>query len=137
MNPTKSKLDELLADEENRRDFVKQELAFAATELISELMEKEEVSKADLAKRIGKSRAYVTQLLSGARNMTMHTLADLSFALGYVVELHIQPAHQEKECTAYFTASAMPVCIATQFVSQGQAERPSPSLSACAIPLAA
>src|SRR5947199_10431683 len=80
---SKSKLDEYLADEENRREFIKESLAFDATELVSELMEKEDISKADLAKRIGKSRAYVTQLLSGARNMTLHTLADLSLAIGY------------------------------------------------------
>ena len=50
-------------------------------------MEKEDVTKAELAKRLGKSKAFVTQMLSGSRNMTIHTLADVAFVLGYKIEL--------------------------------------------------
>jgi transcriptional regulator with XRE-family HTH domain len=90
----KSMLDEFLEDRQNRREFVREELAFAATELVSELMEKEGISKAELAKRIGKSKAYVTQVLSASRNMTMHTLAELAYVLGYRIELRASPAVQ-------------------------------------------
>jgi hypothetical protein len=65
--------------------------------------------------------------------MTMHTLADLCFVLGYVIELHTSPAHQVRGCTAYFTASAIPVSVS----KQGQAEGLGPYLSISAIPLAA
>lgn len=53
----------------------------SATELICELMQKKNVSRADLAKRIGKSKAFITQVLHGTRNMTLRTLADLAGAL--------------------------------------------------------
>lgn len=53
-------------------------------------MEGGDVRKAYLAKRIGKSKAFVTQLL-GARNMTTHTLADLAFALEHRIEIEASP----------------------------------------------
>ena len=88
---TKSSVEELLETEHGQCEFAKEELAFEATELIAELMEKKHVSKAELAQRIGKSKAYVTQVLSGSRNITMHTLAGLTFALGHKVRLTAAP----------------------------------------------
>jgi transcriptional regulator with XRE-family HTH domain len=54
-------------------------------------MRDEKVNKTDLADRVGTSKSHVTNLLSGSRNMTMHTLADLTFALGYKVEIKATP----------------------------------------------
>lgn len=82
----KDKFEEFMADDERRRLYERESLAFDAAEIISVLMEEKEVSKAELARRVGKSRADITQLLSGARNMTIHTLADLAFALGTRLE---------------------------------------------------
>ena len=87
MNYTNNSVDELQQTDEGKREFAKEELAYSATELIAELMDSEGVSKAELATRIGKSKAHVTQILSGSRNMTMHTLAEFTFALGYTVKL--------------------------------------------------
>ncbi len=66
-------------------------LMFEATELISELLEAQEVSRKELADRLGKSKGYVTQVLAGDRNMTLKTLADLAFALGRRIELGAVP----------------------------------------------
>lgn len=59
-------------------------------------MQNEKVSRAGLAKRIGKSKAFVTQLLSGSRNMTLHTFADLAFALGHKIEIAPAPLKKRK-----------------------------------------
>lgn len=88
---TRSSYEVFLDDAENRRIFEQESLAIEATELISELMEKQDVKKADLAKEIGKSKAFVTQVLGGSRNMTMHTFADFAFALGHRVVLSASP----------------------------------------------
>jgi DNA-binding Xre family transcriptional regulator len=40
-----------------------------------------DISKQELARKLGKSKSHVTQLLSGARNMTLGTLSDICFAL--------------------------------------------------------
>ena len=54
-----------------------------ATEEILQLMDREGISKADLARELGKSKAYVTQALSGGRNMTLRTLAAFAWACHY------------------------------------------------------
>ncbi len=70
-----------------RRLSRQEQLLFDATELVSRAMEDEGVSRSELARRIGKSKAYVTQVLRGKNNMTLRTLSDLVDALGYAVEL--------------------------------------------------
>lgn len=59
-----------------------EDLIIAVTEAIAAEMHRQGKTKADLATHLGKSKAYVTQLLCGSRNMTLRTLADIAFALG-------------------------------------------------------
>ncbi|MEX2219795.1 MAG: helix-turn-helix transcriptional regulator [Phycisphaerales bacterium] len=42
----------------------------------------EEISRADLAARLGRSRGFVTKILSGSHNFTLATLADVFRVLG-------------------------------------------------------
>ncbi len=60
--------------------FEQERAVMLATEEILQLMEREGISKADLARALGKSKAYVTQALSGGRNMTLRTLAAFAWA---------------------------------------------------------
>ena len=87
----KDKFQEFVSVERRRRLYERESLAFDATELISRLMEEKKITKAELARRIGKTRGYVTQLLSGSRNMTVYTLADLALALDSRIELKPRP----------------------------------------------
>ena len=48
---------------------------------IEKLMEDQGVSKAELARRLGVNRAYITQLLDGQTNMTLKKIADVMLAL--------------------------------------------------------
>ncbi len=91
MGRHKSSVDELIESDVGRCEFVKHELALEATEKISALMEVSNVTKSELARRTGNSKAYITQVLAGSRNVTVHTLAALAFALGYRIELHATP----------------------------------------------
>jgi transcriptional regulator with XRE-family HTH domain len=68
-------------DAEYERLLAEEALILDATELISELMQAKGITRAELAKQIGKTRGFVTQVLSGNRNMTLRTLADLAHAL--------------------------------------------------------
>lgn len=63
----------------------------STTELLILLMNKDNVTRADLARRLGKSKSFVTQALSGSRNMTLRTLSDIAHALGYRVEVSFVP----------------------------------------------
>lgn len=54
----------------------------SVTAAILEEMKAQEISKVELANRIGKGKAFVSQVLNGSRNMTLKTLADFAWALG-------------------------------------------------------
>jgi transcriptional regulator with XRE-family HTH domain len=70
----------------NKADYerllAQERLILDATEAIVGLLEDQKVSRQELARRLGKSKGFVSQLLSGERNMTLRTLADLGYALG-------------------------------------------------------
>jgi len=65
-----------------KRAYAREELVYNVTEDILIALEDLEVSKKELARRLGKSRSFVTQILSGARNMTLGSLSDICVALG-------------------------------------------------------
>lgn len=90
----KTQYDVLMENPEFRKQLSVDTLVAEASELIARLMAKENLSKADLARRLNRSRAWVTQLLSGRTNMTIRTLAEVSFALGAEVKLSPQPARE-------------------------------------------
>lgn len=71
------------------RAFARERLVYNVTEDILVALEDMGVSKKELARRLGKSRSYVTQILSGARNMTLGSLSDICFALNIVPELNL------------------------------------------------
>jgi transcriptional regulator with XRE-family HTH domain len=81
----------LMEDSEFRRLLSIEALVAEASELIAKLMTEQNVTKADLARRLKKSRAWVTQLLSGKANMTVRTLAEVVYTLDAEVKLHAEP----------------------------------------------
>src|ERR1039458_6427945 len=91
MAQLKDHFQNFISDPERRRIYEREALAFEASELISRLMEEQQLSKTDLARLVGTSKSHVTQLLSGSRNMTVHTLADLAFVLGHKVGIQADP----------------------------------------------
>ncbi|MCR4330833.1 MAG: helix-turn-helix domain-containing protein, partial [Patescibacteria group bacterium] len=70
------------AEIERERDLTRGAFLFRVTEDILVAMEDCGVTKAELANRLGKSKARISQLLSGDTNMTIGTLSDIAFALG-------------------------------------------------------
>lgn len=60
-------------------------LIHSVTEELLVIMREQGISRMELAKRLGKSKSYVSQTLSGARNMTLGTLSDIC------VELNVEP----------------------------------------------
>jgi transcriptional regulator with XRE-family HTH domain len=69
-----------------QRDLARGAYLFRVTEDILVAMEDQGVSKAELAQRLGKSKARISQLLGGSSNMTIGTLADIAFALGLTLD---------------------------------------------------
>lgn len=66
---------------ERAREYARESLIIAVSEEIFAALEASNLSKAELAEALGTSKSHVSQLLSGARNMTLRSLADIGFAL--------------------------------------------------------
>lgn len=96
----KTLFEKFIEDPKRRQHYEREALALQASELIFELMEQEGMTKAELAERIGTSRAYVTQVLNGSRNMTIHTLADLAFATGCKIRLEPSRLREIRKASA-------------------------------------
>ncbi|PKG37001.1 helix-turn-helix domain-containing protein [Psychromonas sp. Urea-02u-13] len=74
--------------------YAREDLVFNVTEDLLLMLEDLSLSKAELARRLGKSKSYVTQILSGSRNMTLGSFSDICFALGFKpeIKLPVEPA---------------------------------------------
>lgn len=78
-------------DRDYRRLVEQETLILRATEIISELIEENGGTRKDLAEKLERSKGFVTQILSGKRNMTLRTLADFAFALDHEIEIRVNP----------------------------------------------
>lgn len=73
-----------------RRLYEEERLILWTTEAIWTAMDDQGLTRAELAERLGTSRANVTQLLSGTRNMTLRSLAALAHACGLRADVHLE-----------------------------------------------
>lgn len=77
-----SKLHEWVdADPERARIYAQEALIVDVAEEIWAALSEVKMTKAELAAKLGKSKAFVTQVLDGSRNMTLRTLADIACAI--------------------------------------------------------
>lgn len=77
------------------------------TEALARRMEEEGVSRAELARRLGTSQAYVTKVLRGNVNFTLATLVKLARAVGGEVKLDLgEPARPAAKPVRVCTWSA-------------------------------
>jgi len=74
--------DRITSSPERLKNFQRERLEMEITELICQVMEEQSISRAELARRLGKSRAYVTKVLRDGSNLTVKTISDVFFALG-------------------------------------------------------
>jgi transcriptional regulator with XRE-family HTH domain len=79
------------ADPAQRVALRAEELMLAATNALSEELERQGLTKAALAGRLGRTRGDITQIFSGGRNLTLRTLAEVADALGCKVQLALVP----------------------------------------------
>lgn len=77
---------------ENGADEELSDLITQVTNEIDWLMRENQVSRADLAARMGVSPGRVSQVMSGGENLTLRTLASLASALDAHFELELRPA---------------------------------------------
>jgi transcriptional regulator with XRE-family HTH domain len=91
MTRAKTDYERIEADPAQRAALRKEELILAVTCAVSEEIERQQITKTDLAQRMGTSRSHVTMLLGGGRNLTLGTIAEMAEALGCKVEVRLVP----------------------------------------------
>jgi transcriptional regulator with XRE-family HTH domain len=85
-----SNLTEWLSSDQRRIEFAEEALIVEVAEKIWAAMDAAKVTRTELADRLGKSKAYISQLLNGSRNMTLRSLAGLAYSLGYCVHCSVE-----------------------------------------------
>lgn len=84
-------LDDLVSDEASQAEY-KHELAISAfTNDVARVMREKAVSQSELARRLGVSRARVSQLLQHKSSPTLRTMVEVATALGCEVTLGVVP----------------------------------------------
>lgn len=71
------------------------EAAFLSfTEDLLEQLRKEGINQAELARRVGVSRGYLSRVLRGQENLSLETMSKLALGAGASVRLHVAPITQ-------------------------------------------
>ena len=82
---------ELTREFEKDPEYWVEYLKLAFSEDVGRLMDEQGLNKADLARKLDSSRAYVTRLFRGSFNPTIETLVKVALALDARVALHLHP----------------------------------------------
>lgn len=86
--------------EEKFRDdpeFIAEKLALNVAAQIDLTMQRKGITRSELAKRIGTSTPYVSQVLNGTTNMTILTVCKLASAVGLEVDVQLRDAAAHSE----------------------------------------
>ena len=78
----KTLVEQYVQDPVHMRLFQQERAIYEVTELLESTMAEVGVTRAELARRLGKSKGWVTQLLDGDANKTIRTVADAFAVVG-------------------------------------------------------
>jgi DNA-binding transcriptional regulator YiaG len=92
--PNAGWLERQARDEESKRLYEQERLITWIGEAIAAALEDSGMTRAELARKLGTSRAYVTRVLQGSPNLTLRSLADLAWALGSRVSVSFAPLRE-------------------------------------------
>jgi transcriptional regulator with XRE-family HTH domain len=91
MSRERTLIEEYASTPEGMKSLQQERVILETTILISRLMKRQKITKAELARRLGKSKGYITQLLDGRTNMTLRTISDVMHALGRSLQVSTSP----------------------------------------------
>lgn len=77
--------------EDSRREYERERLIIWTLDSLADLLQEGGITKADVARRLGTSRAHITQLFSGSRNATLSTVSDVAWACGKRALVKFEP----------------------------------------------
>jgi transcriptional regulator with XRE-family HTH domain len=96
---------DFMQDADFKKRLIQEEFILEVTEVICKIMRDKGISRKELSNLMGKSKASISQLLNGERNLTLRTVADILNVLGCRGILkyeEIQKNNQNKENVLIF-----------------------------------
>jgi transcriptional regulator with XRE-family HTH domain len=84
-------VEEFTSTPEGMAAFQQERVILDVAVLIRALLKEQNLAKAELAIRLGKSKAFITQLLNGRANMTLRTLSDVMCSLNRSLRISAGP----------------------------------------------
>ena len=84
-------VEEFTSTRDGMAEFQRERVILELAILIRRLLKEKGLTKADLAARLGRSKAFVTQLLNGRANMTIRTASDVLCVLGHSLNVGAGP----------------------------------------------
>lgn len=88
---TENRYNDLLNDARKSLDYWSEATILDFTEEIVRHMEREGISRSDLARRLNSSQAYVTKVLKGKANFTVASMTKLARVFDLTVRVHLAP----------------------------------------------
>jgi ribosome-binding protein aMBF1 (putative translation factor) len=86
---TKTLIEQYVEDPDNLRRFQQERAIFEITDLIESALEKQGLSRADLAEKLGVSEDWVAELLDGESHKTIRTIADTLAVIGHAIHFSL------------------------------------------------
>jgi transcriptional regulator with XRE-family HTH domain len=86
----KTLVERYVQDPIHMRIFQQERAIYEVTEQLETLMRELGINRSELAKRLGKTKGWVTQLLDGQANKTIRTIADAFAVLGHEYRAYCQ-----------------------------------------------
>jgi transcriptional regulator with XRE-family HTH domain len=90
---------ELVPELENNREvqmlYEEEGLVLEVTEAICKLLQKFNIKRSELARKLGVDKSYITQLLDGSSNMTLKTISDVLFCLDSRAKIKLEPVNEQ------------------------------------------
>ncbi len=111
----KQRIEQLEADPEYRTE----RLILELNEEICRLMEEQKINRAELARRLGVQRQFITKLLYGMPNLTLSTLVKIATALGMHVDLKLAKQKQVAPAEAVTYMPCKPALVSWPLLAEG------------------
>ncbi len=107
------------SSDEARFSLRQERMILQITQTLCEALAEAKITRSDLAKRMGKSQAFVSQILAGGRNLTLRTVADVLTAIECEVDVRVK---SRGACKPFLRRFPVPWDAQTPFQVDDEAE---------------
>lgn len=102
---------EAFAEAENTFEFRLEEKLLDFTEDVCRLMAQKDISRSELARRLGKKKSYITRIFNVPSNLTFATMLQLADALEVTLEIKLASTSSAAEIPARETSRVAPAVV--------------------------